>query len=146
MARLLHLQCSALHNASGTFSDSLTMHRRLALRFQQAALKAACPARRGIVRALRHHAASNRNQVTDPSPSAKPEGGILRAWLHTLLAALWARNWARNATRRFSLRTLLHHGVRPRSASEPAHATHRMPNRRPRRLAASAEWFSFAAR
>jgi hypothetical protein len=121
------------------------MHRRLALRLKQAALKAARPARRGIVRALRHHAASNRNQVSHPSPSAKPPG-VLRAWLQTLLAALWARNWARSSTRRFSLRTLLHHSVRPHPASEPRNATPRVTNRRPRRLAASAEWFSFAAR
>jgi hypothetical protein len=138
-------KCTTAYRVRHTFSDSLTMHRRLALRIKQAALKAAHPARHGIVRGLRHHAASTRNQISHPRPSTEPQGA-LRAWLHTLLAALWARNWARSSTRRFSLRTLLRHSLRPRPASESANTTPRMTNRRPRRLGASAEWFSFAAR
>jgi hypothetical protein len=134
---------AALRAASGTFSQFVTMHRRLAFRLKQAALKAARPARRGIVRALRHHAASARMQAASrPSSSAAPQGGVLRAWLHTLLAALWARS----GMPRFSLRTLLHHNSQSRVFTSGGKTVRRMLSRRPRRLAASPEWFSFAAR
>jgi hypothetical protein len=74
-------------------------------------------------------------------PAGAPHGGMLRAWLQTLVAALWARSEAR----RFSLRTLLRHNGRPKFL--PARSdTARRANRRPRRLAASEGWFSFAAR
>jgi hypothetical protein len=116
------------------------MKRRIALRLKQAALKAARPARRGIVRALRHHAASARRQSARANPSVRSEpAGVLRAWLRALVAALLARN----AVRSFSLNTLLRHNTRPRAAA--ARDSYRATSsRRVRRLAGSAGWFSFA--
>ncbi len=119
------------------------MKRRLAFRLKQAALKAARPARRGIVRALRHHAASAHRQQARagirPQTSAGP-GGFVRAWLRTLISALWVRS----AARPFSLRTLLRHRTRTSFAAARGNTAHRVANRRVRRLAASAGWFSFA--
>jgi len=120
------------------------MHRHLALRLKQAALKAARPEPRRIIRALRPHATAAQMRATGSNACAKPvpQGGILRAWLRTLLAALWARRGARP----FSLRMLLRHGAQSRPFAQRDHAAYRVTNRRPRRLAASEGWFSFAAR
>jgi hypothetical protein len=119
------------------------MKKRFALRLKQAALKATRPAQRKIVRALRHHVARLQRASSLPATNAAPapRGGFLRAWMQAVLAALWARN----TVRQLSLRMFTRHRG-PRFLASREHTVRRMPSRRPRRLAASAEWFSFATR
>jgi len=81
-----------------TVSVSVPMHRRIAIRLKHAALKAARPARRGVVRALRHHAVRARRSVRSFDHQAPT--GLLRSWLRALVAVLRTRR----AARRFSLR------------------------------------------
>ncbi|HEY4801158.1 MAG TPA: hypothetical protein VIH96_00920, partial [Paraburkholderia sp.] len=66
------------------------------------ALKAARPARRHMVRALRHHAARTR-ALTQQVREAKPVDSM-RSWFHSFFAVLRMRS----GTRHFSLRTLLY--------------------------------------
>ena len=116
------------------------MHRKIAIRLKHAALKAARPARRGVVRALRHHAARAR-QIARPFENQAP-AGLLRSWLRALVAVLRTRR----AARRFSLRALLVKPAVRRVQAAQARFLHQATHRRPRRLLASAEWFAFAAR
>ncbi|CAN7536699.1 hypothetical protein LJR230_003674 [Trinickia sp. LjRoot230] len=120
------------------------MYRRFAIRLKHAALKAARPARRGVIRALRHHAARARRIARPLAPAGRAQaaGGMLRGWLQTLLATLQARN----ASRRFSLRALFVKPAVRRVHAARARFAPRALERRPRRLAASAGWFAFAAR
>lgn len=111
------------------------------------ALKAARPARRHVVRALRHHAARTR-ALAQHVREAKPVDGM-RAWFHSFFSVLRVRSGARH----FSLRTLLYRpntplrafsaaGV-PAAVATPAATPHGA--RRPRRTSASSTgWFAFA--
>ncbi|MBP0592844.1 hypothetical protein J8I87_24555 [Paraburkholderia sp. LEh10] len=119
------------------------MHSPLSTRLTRA-FNAARPARRHLVRALRHHSARTRalaEQVRD----AKPVDSV-RLWFRTFFSALRTQG----ASRRLSLRTLLRSpapvrmlGVSPRAA-KPASAP-RGTSRRPRRLSTTSEgWFAFA--
>jgi len=116
------------------------MHTPLNTRLTRAALKAARPARRHLMRALRHHSARTRalaGQLRD----TRPVDGM-RAWFHSFFSVLHVRAGARH----FSLRTLLYRPATPlRALASPALRGVR-GSRRPRRLAASAGWFAFAAR
>jgi hypothetical protein len=67
------------------------MHTLLSTRLTRAALKAARPARRHVVRALRHHATRTR-ALGEQWREAKAVDGI-RTWFHTLFSAL-ARQFA----------------------------------------------------
>lgn len=124
----------------GTVSVLAPMHRRIAIRLKRAALKAARPARRGIIRALRHHAVRARR--TARPAGSQPPGGLLRVWLQALVAALRIRH----AARRFSLRALLVKPALRRVQAAQGRLAPRSASRRPRRLSASAGWFAFAAR
>jgi hypothetical protein len=119
------------------------MHSPLSTRITHA-LNAARPARRHVVRALRHHSARTRalaSQLRD----AKPVDSV-RFWFHTFFSALRMRG----ASRRLSLRTLLRSpapvrmpGMSPRAAKPTTAA--RATSRRPRRLSTTSEgWFAFA--
>jgi hypothetical protein len=104
------------------------------------ALKAARPARRHVVRALRHHAARTRalaQQVRD----VKPVDGM-RSWFHSFFSVLRMRAGSRH----FSLRTLLYRPNAPlRSLAAPATVHTARNTRRPRRMSvSSAGWFGFA--
>ena len=77
------------------------MHTLLSTRLTRAALKAARPARRHVVRALRHHATRTR-ALGEQWREAKAVDGI-RTWFHTFFSALRLQG----SSRRFSLRTLL---------------------------------------
>jgi hypothetical protein len=130
--------------ASNTFDSGFadTMHTLLNTRLTRAALKAARPARRHLVRALRHHAARTRalaEQVRD----VKPVDGM-RAWFHSFFSVLRVRTGARH----FSLRTLLYRPATPLRKLTSRTSSRSLPNsRRPRRLGAtSAGWFAFATR
>ena len=95
------------------------------------ALKAARPARRHLVRALRHHAARTR-ALTQQVREAKPVDSM-RTWFHSFFAVLRLRSGVRH----FSLRTL--------AAPSTVHVTR--STRKPRRMAtSSAGWFGFAMR
>jgi hypothetical protein len=106
------------------------------------ALKAARPARRHVVRSLRHHAARTRalaQQVRDVKPVDS-----MRAWFHSFFSVLRMRA----GTRHFSLRTLLYRPNAPlRSLAAPSTVHAARNTRRPRRMATSSEgWFGFAMR
>jgi hypothetical protein len=129
------------------------MHTLLNTRLTRAALKAARPARRHVVRALRHHAARTR-ALAEQLRDAKAVDGV-RSWFHTFFSALRGRANAR----RLSLRTLLRKPTQHRALPSPQHAlgvaapnvstsngTALAASRRPRRLLASNGWFAFAAR
>ena len=113
-------------------------------RLTGAALKAARPARRHLMRALRHHAARTRAQQVRET---KPADGM-RAWFHSFFSVLRVRSGARH----FSLRTLLYRPDTPLRAftviGKPASASGApRGSRLPRRMAASSTgWFAFAMR
>ncbi|MFM0069656.1 hypothetical protein PQQ86_00620 [Paraburkholderia sediminicola] len=118
------------------------MHTLLSTRLTRAALKAARPARRHVVRALRHHATRTR-ALGEQWREAKAVDGI-RTWFHTFFSALRLQG----SSRRFSLRTLLRKPTPLRLT-----ATHNAPvaapqstSRRPRRMSTSGSsgWFAFA--
>lgn len=103
------------------------------------ALKAARPARRHLMRALRHHSARTR-ALAGQVRQARPVDGM-RAWFHSFFSVLRMRTGARH----FSLRTLLY---RPKTqlatlASPPP--GHTRGKRQPRRMTSSSNgWFVFA--
>ncbi|MDE1181440.1 hypothetical protein [Paraburkholderia sp.] len=117
------------------------MHTLLSTRLTRAALKAARPARRQVVRALRHHTARSR-ALAEQWRGVKPVDSI-RSWLQNFFPALRARA----GMRRLSLRTLLRkptpqRALTSRPAPAPVHAS-----RRPRRMSVtSTGWFAFASR
>lgn len=129
-------------------SDSAkTMHTLFdSRRLTHAALKAARPARRHVMRALRHHAARTR-ALASQVREAKPVDGM-RTWFHSFFAVLRMRS----GTRHFSLRTLLYRPNTPLqafSAVGTSASANRAPSgaRRPRRTSASSTgWFAFAMR
>ncbi|HEY3597515.1 MAG TPA: hypothetical protein VGL08_08405 [Paraburkholderia sp.] len=119
------------------------MHTFLSTRLTRAAFNAARPARRQVVRALRHHSARTR-ALAEQWRGAKPVDSI-RAWFRTFFSTLRMQG----ASRRFSLRTLLLRRPMPlRMSGEPrATGAPRGLSRKPRRTsAASAGWFTFASR
>jgi hypothetical protein len=117
------------------------MHTLLSTRLTRAALKAARPARRHVVRALRHHATRTR-ALAGQWREAKPVDGI-RTWFQTFFTAL--RTQA--GSRRFSLRTLLRKPTPLRVLTTQAPSVRYAASRRPRRMAANSEgWFAFASR
>ncbi|MGN6316046.1 hypothetical protein [Trinickia sp.] len=95
------------------------------------------------MRALRHHAARARLSPRHAPPvSGAESGGLLRTWLHAVVAALRTGTRAR----RLLLGRLLRRTTARRAALERAKRAVPAGNRRPRRLSASAGWFAFAAR
>jgi hypothetical protein len=121
------------------------MHSPLSTRLSRA-FNAARPARRHLVRALRHHSTRTR-ALAEQLREARPVDSV-RAWFHTFFSALRLQG-----ARRLSLRSLLRNpapvrmlGMSPRAA-KPANATSttRAASRRPRRLSVTSEgWFAFA--
>lgn len=111
-------------------------------RMTHAALKAARPARRHVVRALRHHAARTRALGTTVRDAKAVDN--MRTWFHSFFAVLRMRAGARH----FSLRTLLYRpNASLRSLAAPATVHTARNTRRPRRMATSSEgWFGFAMR
>ncbi|OLL33598.1 hypothetical protein BTH42_00975 [Burkholderia sp. SRS-W-2-2016] len=116
------------------------MHTLLSTRLTRAALKAARPARRHVVRALRHHAARTR-ALGEQWRDAKAVDGI-RTWFNTFFSALRQQG----GTRRLSLRTLLRKPTPLRLAvAKRTPAVRVNTSRRPRRLSTSSSgWFAFA--
>lgn len=114
-------------------------------RLTRAALKAARPARRHVMRALRHHSARTRALAEQLRETKAADS--MRAWFHSFFSVLRVRTGARH----FSLRTLLYRPATPlRKLASPAPTTPTtgVPgSRRPRRMGAtSAGWFGFAVR
>jgi hypothetical protein len=115
-------------------------------RLTRAALKAARPARRHVMRALRHHAARTR-ALASQVREAKPVDGM-RTWFHSFFSVLRMRSGKRH----FSLRTLLYRPNTPLQAfsavgtsASASHTPHGA--RRPRRTSpSSTAWFAFAMR
>ncbi len=119
------------------------MHSPFSTRLSRA-FNAARPARRHMVRALRHHSARTR-ALAEQLRDVKPVDSV-RFWFRTFFSALRIQG----ASRRLSLRTLLRNpspvrmlGVSPRAAK--AASVPRTTSRRPRRLSTTSEgWFAFA--
>ncbi|AIP30102.1 hypothetical protein DR64_2047 [Paraburkholderia xenovorans LB400] len=117
------------------------MHTLLSTPLTRAALKAARPARRHVVRALRHHATRTR-ALGEQWRDAKAVDGI-RTWFNTFFSALRLQG----SSRRFSLRTLLRKPTPLRlAAPRAAVAVPQNSSRRPRRMSTngSTGWFAFA--
>jgi hypothetical protein len=118
------------------------MHTLLNTRLTRAALKAARPARRHVVRALRHHATRTR-ALGEQWREAKAVDGI-RTWFHTFFSALRLQG----SSRRFSLRTLLRKPtpLRLTARRDAPVAAPQSSSRRPRRMSTSGStgWFAFA--
>jgi hypothetical protein len=115
------------------FASSLTRVTRVAAR-------AARPARRGVVRALRHHTARTQ-AIAEQLKFVRPVDGI-RSWFRGFFLTLRVRA----ASRRVSLKALLRRPAQLRAPVRKPKAA-AQTSRRPRRLAASsAGWFAFAAR
>jgi hypothetical protein len=118
------------------------MHTLLSTRLTRAALKAARPARRHVVRALRHHATRTR-ALGEQWREAKAVDGI-RTWFHTFFSALRLQG----NSRRFSLRTLLRKPtpLRLTATRQAPVAAPQNTSRRPRRMSTSGStgWFAFA--
>jgi hypothetical protein len=143
LAHLVHVLVRPL--SRDTLLDTLptceAMHNLFSTRLTRAALKAARPARRHVVRALRHHATRTR-ALGEQWRDAKAVDSI-RTWFNTFFSALRLQGSAR----RFSLRTLLRkptplHLITMKLApvAEP-----RNTSRRPRRMSTngSTGWFGF---
>ena len=123
------------------------MHTFLSTRLTRAAFTAARPARRRVVRALRHHSARTR-ALAEQWRDASPVDSV-RTWFRTFFSTLGMQR----ASRRFSLRSLLSRRPMPLritagaggpNAVHAQHVTHGM-SRRPRRMSTtSTGWFVFA--
>nr|WP_027815846.1 hypothetical protein [Paraburkholderia bannensis] len=111
-------------------------------RMTHAALKAARPARRHVMRALRHHAARTR-ALAQQVRAAHPVDSM-RSWFHTFFSVLRLRAGARH----FSLRTLLYRpNATLRTLAAPSTVHTARNARQPRRItASSAGWFGFSMR
>jgi len=140
---LAHLVLFLTHTPSrDTLPTCEAMHTLLSTRLTRAALKAARPARRHVVRALRHHATRTR-ALGEQWREAKAVDGI-RTWFHTFFSALRLQG----SSRRFSLRTLLRKPtpLRLTTTRNTPVATPQSTSRRPRRMSTSGSsgWFAFA--
>jgi hypothetical protein len=139
---LAHLVLLMAHIPSrDTLPTSEAMHTLLSTRLTRAALTAARPARRHVVRALRHHATRTR-ALGEQWRDAKAVDGI-RTWFNTFFSALRLQG----SSRRFSLRTLLRKPTPLRlAAPRAAVAVPQNTSRRPRRMSTngSTAWFAFA--
>jgi hypothetical protein len=139
---LAHLVLFMAHIPSrDTLPTCETMHTLLSTRLTRAALKAARPARRHVVRALRHHATRTR-ALGEQWRDAKAVDGI-RTWFNTFFSALRLQG----SSRRFSLRTLLRKPTPLRLTAQRAPvAVPQNTSRRPRRMSTngSTGWFAFA--
>ena len=116
------------------------MNHRIAIGLTRVASRAARPARRGMIRALRHH--STRTQLlAEQLKQVHPVEGI-RSWFRGFFFNLRVRA----ASRRVSLRALLRRPVQLRApAPKPKAAA--LTSRRPRRVSTSSEgWYAFAVR
>ncbi|CAB3752775.1 hypothetical protein [Paraburkholderia humisilvae] len=123
------------------------MHTLLSTRLTRAALTAARPARRRVVRALRHHSARTR-ALTEQWRDARPVDSV-RTWFRTFFSTLRMQG----ASRRFSLRTLLLRRPTPLRVAGMAGGLNlvrglnvaRGMSRKPRRTSTtSTGWFAFA--
>jgi hypothetical protein len=123
------------------------MHTLLSIRLTRAAFNAARPARRRVVRALRHHSARTR-ALADQWRDASPVDSV-RAWFRTFFSTLRMQG----ASRRFSLRTLLLRRPTPLRVAATASGLSlvrglnvaRGTSRKPRRTSTtSTGWFVFA--
>jgi hypothetical protein len=120
------------------------MNPRLTNGLTRVAARAARPARRGVIRALRHHSART-HALAEQIKNVHPVEGI-RSWFRGFFLNLRVSAVSRKVT----LKALL---PRPASLRAPSFAKSSKPkaaaqtSRRPRRLSTSSTaWYAFAAR
>jgi hypothetical protein len=117
------------------------MVKRLSSRYRRATLSAARPVHRASIRALRHHVARTRVLSSQPTAATNASGGRLRTWLRAVISALRSGTRAR----RLLLRRLLRRATIRRARLATAQRSAAVGGRRPRRLSASAGWFSLGS-
>jgi hypothetical protein len=112
------------------------MTTRIAKSLTRAAARAARPARRGVVRALRHHSARTQ-ALTQQFRQVHPVDGI-RSWFLGFFLTL------RASSHRASLKALLRRPAQLRAPAPKAKSS-AITSRRPRRVSATSPgWFAFA--
>jgi hypothetical protein len=119
------------------------MNLRLAKGLNRVAVRAARPAKRGVIRALRHHSART-HALAEQLKHVHPVDGI-RSWFRGFFVNLRVRA----VSRKVSLRSLLPRPVSLHApvAKAPKPNAAAITSRRPRRLStSSAGWYAFAAR
>jgi hypothetical protein len=119
------------------------MNQRIAIGLTKVASRAARPARRGMIRALRHHSARTQ-ALAEQLKNVHPVEGI-RSWFRGFFFNLRVRA----VSRKVSLRALLRRPapLRAPSAQPAKPKAAALTSRRPRRLStSSAGWYAFAAR
>jgi hypothetical protein len=124
-------------------TPSKSMNIRFANRIPRVAVRAARPAGRGVVRALRHHSARTQ-ALADQWMNVHPVDGI-RTWFHSFFSHLRIQT----AMRQASLRALLRKPAQlraPVARPKAAPGAIKTSSRRPRRLSTSEGWFAFATR
>jgi hypothetical protein len=118
------------------------MNHRIARGLSRVAARAARPAKRGVIRALRHHSART-HALAEQIKNVHPVDGI-RSWFRGFFLNLRVQ-----AARKVSLKALLRPPAPLRApSSRPAKPkAAALTSRRPRRLlASSSAWYAFAAR
>jgi hypothetical protein len=118
------------------------MNHRIARGLSRVASRAARPAKRGVIRALRHHSART-HALAEQIKHVRPVDGI-RSWFRGFFFNLSVRA----VSRKVSLRSLLPRAtLRAPTIKLPRPQAAALTSRRPRRLSTSSEgWYGFAAR
>jgi hypothetical protein len=118
------------------------MNHRIAHGLSRFAARAARPAKRGVIRALRHHSART-HALAEQIKHVHPVDGI-RSWFRGFFGNLRVQA----VSRKVSLRALLRPAPLRAPSSRPAKPkAAAQTSRRPRRVSASSEgWYAFAAR
>ncbi|KND59975.1 hypothetical protein BVER_04607c [Candidatus Burkholderia verschuerenii] len=119
------------------------MNHRIAKGLSRAASRAARPAKRGVIRALRHHSARTHALAEQIKHVVHPVDGI-RSWFRGFFFNLSVRA----VSRKVSLRSLLPRAtLRAPTIKLPRPQAAALTSRRPRRVSTSSEgWYAFAAR
>jgi hypothetical protein len=118
------------------------MTHRIVNGISRAASRAARPAKRGVIRALRHHSARS-HALAEQIKHVHPVEGI-RSWFRGFFSHLRVSA----VSRKVSLRSLLPRAtLRAPTIKLPKPQAAAFTSRRPRRLStSSAGWYAFAAR
>ena len=117
------------------------MNTRFVSRITRVAVRAARPAGRSVVRALRHHLA-RAELLSGPLRKIKPVNGI-RSWFHGFFSSLRLRAISRQAVFKALLRKPMQLRA-PIAKSESGEVVAK--SRRPRRMSASSGFFTFLSR
>jgi hypothetical protein len=117
------------------------MNTRFVSRITRVAVRAARPAGRSVVRALRHHLARAQLLSGTVAPKIQPVNGI-RSWFHGFFSSLRLRA----ITRQAKFKALLRKPMQLRAPIAKIKSGELLAKgRRPRRLSASSGFFAFSS-